>query len=130
MKKLRLGIALALAIAIASLFGPGAAIADDMAVVERASDIDEQVIAKGRAAGLERVSVTVPIADLNLNNEQGAMTLYRRLQQASETVCGVRIARDMKCLRSQQLSNDCFEQTLSNAVKTVDSDTLTQLHKG
>ena len=129
MKKVKSGISLVVAIALAALLGPGAVVADDAAYVERATDIDEQVIAKGRATGLERMSVTVPIADLNLNNEEGAKVLYQRLQQASETVCGVRIAREMKCLRSQQLSDECYEQTLSTAVKTVDAEMLTKLHK-
>lgn len=129
MKKIRLGISLLTAIAVALLIGPGVAIADDAAMVERATDIDEQVIAKGRATGLERTSVTVGFADLNLNNEQGAKVLYQRLKNASETVCGVRMARNTKCLRSISLSDDCYEQTLSNAVKTVNSEMLTKLHR-
>ena len=128
MNKIRFGISLALAFTLATLFGTGPVIAEDAAYVERATEIDEQVIAKGRATGLERMSVTVPIADLNLNNEQGAKALYQRLRDASETVCGVRIARDMKCLKSQQMSDECYEQTLSNAVKTVNSEKLTKLH--
>lgn len=129
MKKVKLGISLAIAITLVALFGTGPVIADDAAYVERATEIDEQVIAKGRATGLERVSVTVPIADLNLNNEQGAKVLYQRLRHASEAVCGVRIAREMRCLRSQQMSDECYEQTLSNAVNAVSSEMLTKLHK-
>jgi len=130
MKKLIFGVSLALVFTLAAVCGPNTAIADDAATTVPVTNFDENIIATGRAVGLERTSITVPLADINLNNEQGVLVLYRRLQQASETVCGMRMARVTKCLKAQQLSKDCYQQSLSNAVKTVNSENLTKLHRG
>lgn len=126
----RLGLSLMAVIATAVLFGPDVVIADEATVVERASEFDEHVVAKGRATWSERPSVTVSIADLNLDNEQGAATLYRRLRHAAEAVCEVPAARASGCLKTQRLADECYEITLSNAVKNVNSELVTGLHKG
>ena len=84
----------------------------------------------GEAIKFDEVSVTVPFGDLNLNNEKGAAVLYRRLQIASESVCGVRIAREQRCLRSQRLADDCYHRALTTAVESVGSEMLASLHQG
>lgn len=125
MKALKLIVSVVSAIAVATLFGTGVAFAD-----ETAPDIDEHIYAVGDAIKFDEVSVTVPFADLNLNNEKGAAVLYRRLQIASESVCGVRLARDQRSLRSQRVADDCYHRALTTAVNSVDSELLASLHQG
>lgn len=130
MKALKLLATFVSAIAVAAVFGSGAAFADDSTAVEPASDIDQHIYAMGEAIKFDEVSVTVPFGDLNLNNEKGAAVLYRRLQIASESVCGVRIAREQRCLRSQRLADDCYHRALTTAVESVGSEMLASLHQG
>ncbi|MGI9223812.1 MAG: UrcA family protein [Woeseiaceae bacterium] len=129
MKQARIEISLVSAIIIAALSVPGIAIADDVVVTEPASDVQENIVALGDQVELNGESVIVPVADLNLNNEHGVLVLYQRLQNASETVCDVRIAREQKCLQAQLLADDCYRKALSAAVKTVNSEILTKLHQ-
>lgn len=130
MKALKSLLSTMAAVAIAVVFGSGAAFAGDPAPVEQASDIDEHIYAIGDAIRFDEVSVTVPYADLNLNNEQGAAVLYNRLKYASESVCGVRLAKVRRCLTSKRLADDCYHRTLTKAVESVDSELLLSLHQG
>lgn len=130
MKVLRLLVTFVSAIAVAAVFGSGAAFADDSTSVEPASDIDEHIYAIGDAIKFDEVSVTVPYADLNLDHEEGVAVLYRRLQYASESVCGVRIAKVRRCLASKRQADDCYNRTLTKAVESVGSEMLASLHEG
>lgn len=130
MKALRLLATFVSAIALAAIFGSGAAFADDSTSVEPASDINEHIYAMGEAIKFDEVSITVPFDDLNINNEKGAAVLYRRLKNASETVCGVQLARDQRCLRSQRIAEDCYNRALTTAVESVGSEMLASLHEG
>ena len=130
MKFARLCFSTISAIAVAAVIGPGAALADDAEAVKPGAEIDQHIYAVGDAIKFDEVSVTVPFADLNLNNEKGAAVLYRRLEIASETVCGVRLARDQRCLRAQRLADDCYTRALNTAVESVGSDMLMSLHRG
>ncbi len=79
---------------------------------------------------IEDAKATVSYVDLNLENEQGVRVLYRRLQRASKEVCGVtslRIAGSLSDLRKPQ---QCYRETLSNAVNDIDNDDLTRIHAG
>jgi UrcA family protein len=130
MKALRLLATFVSALAVTAVFGSGAAFADDSTAVEPESNIDQHIYAVGEAIKFEEVSVTVPFGDLNLNNEKGAEALYRRLQIASESVCGVRLAKDQRCLRSQRLADDCYHRALTTAVDSVGSEMLASIHQG
>ena len=70
------------AFAVAVLVGPGIAYGEEVAAQEPASDVSQHIYAVADAIRFDEVSVTVPFADLNLNNEKGAAVLYRRLQIA------------------------------------------------
>jgi len=130
MKTMRLHPSMMTAVAIAAVAAFGTAFAGDPAPVEPASDIGDHVYAIGDAIKFDQVSIAVPYADLNLDNEQGAAVLYRRLQFASESVCGVRIAKVRRCLASKRLADDCYHRTLTRAVESVGSEVLLSLHQG
>ena len=130
MKTLRSFVTLVSAFAVAAVVGPGIAYGEDAEANEPTSDVTQNIYAVADAVKFDEVSVTVPYADLNLNNEKGAAVLYRRLQIASESVCGTRLARDQRCLRSQRIADDCYHRALTTAVEAVGSEVLLSLHQG
>ena len=130
MKTLRSFATLMSAFAVAAVFAPGIAFGEDTDATEPKSDIGAHIYAFGDSLRVERRSVKVPYADLNLAEEKGAAVLYRRLQVASESVCGIRLARDQRSLRWTKIAEDCYERALSAAVDSVGSEVLLSLHKG
>ncbi len=76
---------------------------------------------------LKGTAVKVSYADLNLEKQEGAKALYRRLQQASRRACGRGLnAKDrMKYLRDVQ---QCYREALSATVQKLDSELVTQIH--
>ena len=130
MKTLSAFVTLLSTVAVAAVVGPGIAFGEEAQAVEQESEFDQHIYAMGEAIKFDEVSVTVPYGDLNLNNEKGAAVLYRRLQIASESVCGVRIAWNQRCLRSQRIADDCYHRALTTAVESVGSDVLLSLHRG
>lgn len=130
MKMLRTFTMFMSVLAVAAVFAPGVTYGDEAKTTKATSDIDEHIYAVSDAIHVEKVSVKVPYADLNLNNEKGAAVLYRRLKNASKSVCGVRLARDRKCLRCKKMADDCYETALSRAVDAVGSELLLSLHQG
>ena len=116
--------------AVAALLAPGVVYGDDAKAIKDTSDIDTHIYAIGDAINIEKRSVKVSYADLNLNNEKGAAVLYRRLQVASESVCDVRLARDQRSMTWMRIADDCYESALSEAVDTIGSELLLSLHQG
>lgn len=78
---------------------------------------------KGRA---EKVTY----ADLDVQKEEGATVLYRRLQQASKRVCGMDQYRNAGTVREMSQKNQCYRETLDRAVAKVDNAALTAIHEG
>lgn len=77
---------------------------------------------------LKGVSVKVSYADLNLEKQEGAKVLYRRLQQASKRACdyrGLKIAGSIKQLVETQR---CYHETLTEAVADLENELVTELH--
>ena len=73
-------------------------------------------------------SVKVSYADLNLEKQEGAKVLYRRLQQASKQACGyhgLKIAGSVKRMNDMR---QCYREALSAAVENFASERLTQIH--
>lgn len=130
MKALRTFVTFMSAFAIASAFGSGIAYGDEADTTKPTAEIDGQVYAFGDSIHVEKRSVKVSYADLNLNNEKGVAVLYRRLHVASESVCGVRLARDQKSMRFMKIAEDCYEEALSRAVDAVGSELLLAHHQG
>lgn len=130
MKTLKSFVTLVSAFALAAIVVPGIAYGEESEATEPAPELTQHIYAVADAVKFDEVSVTVPYADLNLNNEKGAAILYRRLQIASESVCGTRLARDQRCLRSQRIADDCYHRALTTAVESVGSEVLLSLHRG
>ena len=68
----------------------------------------------------------VKFADLNLNSLEGASTLYRRIEQAAERVCGGPV--DMRELAVAVRISSCKVHSVERAVDAVNSTVLTSLH--
>ena len=130
MKTLRTLITLMSAVAVAAIVAPGIAYGDEADATRPDSDVDAHIYAIGDSIHVEKRSVDVSYADLNLNNEKGVAILYRRLQDASESVCGIQLARDQKCMRCKKIAEECYENALSRAVDAIGSELLLSLHQG
>ena len=77
---------------------------------------------------LEDAEITVSYADLNLGNEAGVQALYRRLKRASKEVCEVTSSENNGSVSQMQRAKQCFRNTLTNAVESIDNDLLTRIH--
>lgn len=73
-------------------------------------------------------TTTVSTADLNLLDEQGVTELYRRLQRASHNVCGSTSIITAGSLKQRQLNQQCYRETLKDAVQISGNAKLTQFH--
>jgi UrcA family protein len=111
MKYSRMARSLVAMIAIAAISAP---------VVVTAQQADE---IKGKA-------VKVAYVDLNLEKEPGARVLYRRLQQASKTVCGVASIQNAGSAGAVSKASRCYRETLTAQVKKFDNEWLTKIHEG
>ncbi len=88
------------------------------------------VVLAGTPSDFEDAKVTVSYADLNLENEEGVQTLYRRLQRASKEVSGFRsltTVGDVGRFRKMRLY---YNETLSNAVESFNNERLSEIHAG
>ena len=74
-------------------------------------------------------SVTVNFADLNIDNAAGAKVLYSRLQRASAEVCGASgTYLEQGSLARVAQAEQCYAETLDEAVSKIDSSALRQIH--
>lgn len=80
------------------------------------------------SAGMEDAAVKVSYADLNISNEAGARALYRRLQQASREVCGVRSFVEHGSLEATAEARQCYNDALESAVAKIGSEMLSDIH--
>jgi len=78
---------------------------------------------------LSGAPVTVSYSDLNISVEAGAKTLYSRLQRASERACGVESYTTVRSLTVLAEARLCAAESLSTAVRNIDSDTLSRIHE-
>jgi len=84
-----------------------------------------EVPAKGRS--LDRSSITVRLADINLNSPEGARIAYGRLQTAAETVCGPRLSVwDGRVARSWKR---CYRATMDDVIARINLPALTARHQ-
>ena len=81
-------------------------------------------------SNLQGKSVKVTYADLNLEKQEGAKALYRRLQQASKQACDVRTLREQGLVKRLGESRQCYSDTLTSAVEELDNELVTQFHNG
>ena len=78
---------------------------------------------------LEIDTVTVSYADLNLENEAGVQALYGRLQRASNKVCSAASVQIAGLIQQLQV-DQCYRETLAEAVESIDNSNLTRVHAG
>ncbi len=88
------------------------------------------VVLAGTPSYIEDAKATVSYADLNLENEEGVRVLYRRLQRTSKEVCGVTSLHIRGSLHFLSKAQQCYRETLSNAVDKIDNENLTRIHAG
>lgn len=74
-------------------------------------------------------AISVSFADLNIQNNAGARALYTRLQRASKSVCSVKSYRELGSLSRVSQAEQCYAETLDEAVAKIDSDELRKIHK-
>ena len=79
-------------------------------------------------SGLQGISVKVSYGDLNLEKQEGAKALYRRLQQASKRACDVRGLTVEGSLKRVTEARQCYREALSAAVDKIDNEQVTQIH--
>jgi UrcA family protein len=77
---------------------------------------------------LKGTGVKVSYADLNLEKQEGAKALYRRLQQASRRACGYRGLRVSGSVESKAEAQQCYNDTLTATVEKLDNELVTQIH--
>jgi UrcA family protein len=78
------------------------------------------------ASGQEDRSITVSYSDLDLSHAAGAETLYSRLRNAANAVCGPKV--DLRKLRERRTRQQCVASALDNAVADVAAPELQELH--
>ena len=94
------------------------------------------VQAAGTINYIEVGKASVSYADLNLESEEGARVLYRRLKRASNKLCSAtppHVAGSSPIVYlfgNTQETRRCYRQALSNAVAKFDYDDLTRIHAG
>ena len=74
-------------------------------------------------------SITVSYADLDVDSEAGARTLYTRLRSAAERVCGVGSHLKLGSLAATIEAKDCYTESLDRAVAEIDNEQLTRIHE-
>jgi len=86
------------------------------------------VVLAGTPSYTEDAKATVYYADLNLENENGVLELYQRLQYASKAICGGGSLRHGGSIIMKSSRLQCYRETLSNAVDKFDNEDLTRIH--
>ncbi len=88
------------------------------------------VVMAGTISYIEVGKASVSYADLNLESEEGVQVLYRRLKRASKGVCGGASSRHGGSVIMKSSRQQCYRETLSNAVDNIDNEDLTRIHAG
>ena len=99
-------------------------------VVATVAVIAFSVPAISSADELKGRSEKVSYADLDVQKEEGAAVLYRRLQQASKRVCGVDANMSAGSVREMSYKRQCYRDTLDRSVAKADNPALTAVHDG
>jgi UrcA family protein len=69
-------------------------------------------------------AVRVQYADLDLSSEHGALTLYRRIENAAKRVCPPATGLNQRAVR---LAEQCIAQAIERAVADVNSPQLARV---
>lgn len=74
----------------------------------------------------EGARIAVHYQDLDLSKPQDAQVLYRRISIAARRVCNPPGTKDLAQLAKY---SECYDTAVSNAVTSVNKQTLTALHQ-
>jgi UrcA family protein len=74
------------------------------------------------------MSITVPVADLNLSARAGAKTALQRIHAAAKAVCGQE--PDIGAVERLSLYDACIKTSTDRAVASLDSPVATALNGG
>ena len=77
---------------------------------------------------LKGVSIKVSYDDLNLEKQEGAKALYRRLKQASRQACDYRGMKVAGSLKRMTQTKQCYRETLTEAIVELNNELVTELH--
>jgi len=96
-----------------------------MAVLMTASVASQAAMIKQSEQG---DSVSVSVAELNLNSVQGQEVAYKRLKNAAQEVCGSNFAREAGGIGRAKGNQTCYDETLSDAVETLNHSGIKAMH--
>ena len=74
-------------------------------------------------------SVKVDVRGLDLSSQRGQEVLYHRLQNAAKKICGSSSVREVGSLVRALDNKSCYNETLSNSVEALGSESLEQIHE-
>ena len=74
-------------------------------------------------------SVSVSLQELNLDNASGQEAAYKRLKRAARNLCGSPNLREAGGLEQAMSNRECFSETLTEAVETLDNRDVSALHR-
>jgi len=83
-------------------------------------------LAHAEGAHSQFKTVVVRYADLNLDNPDGAQVLYQRIKRAARQACGSAVVDDLPQFAHYR---ECYNTAVENAVATVQSNRVTELHE-
>jgi UrcA family protein len=72
----------------------------------------------------------VSYSELDLDKEEGAIVLYKRLKIAARQVCNVRTLTVKGSLHEAAERKACYRDTLDAAVSQVNNEYVSKLHAG
>jgi UrcA family protein len=88
------------------------------------------IASAGNMNEVEDVAIRVSYADLNIEKEGGAQSLYHRLKKASKQACDYNGLRHAGSLNRLAETRRCYQEVLSAAVEQIDNELVTNLHSG
>jgi len=78
--------------------------------------------------GSEDYEVSISYADLDLSGDAGVVSLYSRLKNAANKVCGSTSLVEAGSIRRVTRSKACQDDFLSRAIAQIDNEMLSELH--
>lgn len=84
---------------------------------------DDVLTVKDKIKSVGDNTVVVSFADLDLSKQAGKDELHTRLEIAARAVCRPLI-RDSRIPGTQQLYNQCYNETLAKAVESINNNNI------
>ena len=97
--------------------------------VQRAQMQEQCPVRRTTVRGCVTHATPVRYGDLDLASRGGAETLYRRLQIAANTVCGVYERQYVQYVELRRERRQCVDTTLDNAVVATGIEHVVAMHR-